>query len=117
VVIRFLEALAAATPGPTERADPPAPLSELSTAGPRPAGESTDPRADCVGRGGEQQQPPLGLRPLEFAVHDRHVELLEAIQRYRQADYTVPIAWEQELAAVRWCRDLLRFTAANGRPL
>jgi len=91
VVIRFLEALAAATPGPTERADPPAQL--------------------------EQQQPPLGLRPLEFAVHDRHVELLEAIQRYRQADYTVPIAWEQELAAVRWLRDLLRFTSANGRPL
>jgi hypothetical protein len=39
---------------------------------------------------------------------DRRTELLAAIHRYRQADYTVPEAWERELAVLRWFLDLLR---------
>jgi hypothetical protein len=54
------------------------------------------------------QRPPLGLRPLEFAVRDRRTELLAAIERYSQAGTEVPEAWKRELAEVHWALELLR---------
>ncbi|WP_254980172.1 hypothetical protein [Cyanobium sp. ATX 6A2] len=85
VVHRFLDAMHAA----------PAPAAA-------PAASHTDPPAQS------QQQPPLGLRPLEFAVHDRRTELLAAIERYGQAGTAVPEVWKRELAVVHWALDLVR---------
>lgn len=63
---------------------------------------SADPPAQHL------QRPPLGLRPLEFAVRDRRTELLAAIERYSQAGTEVPEAWKRELVVVHWALDLLR---------
>lgn len=84
VVRRFLDGLPAADP-PSQPAPP------------------VDPPAEQ-----HLRRQPLGLRPLEFAVHDRRTELLAAIERYAQAGTAVPEVWKRELAVVHWALDLLR---------
>ena len=43
------------------------------------------------------QKPPLGLRPRFIVVEHRTLEILEAMIRYVQVGYQVPIEWREEL--------------------
>lgn len=95
VVIRYLDALAA-------------PVPDLPSPPPSAAGPAAPPAAPPAQLEQKLPRPPLGLRPLEFAVIERRTELLEAIHRYRQAGYTVPEHWEHELGVVHWLVALLR---------
>jgi hypothetical protein len=42
------------------------------------------------------EEPPLGLRPRFLAEESRLIEVWEAISRYLQAGYPLPIEWIEE---------------------
>jgi len=43
------------------------------------------------------KKPPIGLKPRAFAVQDRALEIIAAMQRYVQASQPIPDEWFDEL--------------------
>lgn len=54
-------------------------------------------------------KPPLGLRPRFIALEERLSEINEAIDRYKQADMTIPSEWLDEKNAILYDLDRLSF--------
>lgn len=80
-------------------------------AAPAPAAAPAASHADLPAQ--PLQRPPLGLRPLEFAVRDRISEVRAALHRYEQAGAEPQQDWQRELVVLLWLRDQLR----RGRPV
>lgn len=53
--------------------------------------EPEDPAPEQV------EHPPLGITPRHIVEHQRSIEILEAMLRYKQANKDVPLAWLEEL--------------------
>ena len=48
-------------------------------------------------------KPPLGLIPRKLCVEKRLHEIVEAIGRYQQGQYIIPVEWFEEAAEIgRW---------------
>lgn len=45
-------------------------------------------------------RPPIGLRPLKFAMEDRIKEVEGAIERYSKAKKDIPVKWMNELTTI-----------------
>lgn len=61
---------------------------------------------------GYAEKPPLGIIPRKLCVVKRLHEIVEAIGRYNQGQYTIPVEWFEEAAEIgRW---LERNTADPG---
>jgi len=54
-------------------------------------------------------KPPLGLRPRFIALEERIREINEAIDRYREAEITIPSEWLDEKNAILYTLDRLAF--------
>ncbi len=46
----------------------------------------------------EQEKPPLGLAPIEFSIDykNRYKDVCEAIKRYWDRNYEIPVNWIKE---------------------
>lgn len=71
-------------------------LADTLSGGERIGGESTDLKPGEVAMV-EVERPPLGLRPCWLVASNRIDEIMKAMQRYTNADISVPSEWTVEL--------------------
>ena len=45
----------------------------------------------------DMSKPPIGITPRWLLDEERAIEIKQAITRYNEADYPIPIEWVQEL--------------------
>lgn len=55
---------------------------------------------------GDLKKPPLGLMPRKIFLRDRMLQIVGAIERYRESDLNIPWEWLDELCEIS--RDLLK---------
>lgn len=48
----------------------------------------------------ELKKPPLGITPRWLLDEERAIEIEQAIMRYNEVDYPIPVEWIQELNEV-----------------
>ena len=48
----------------------------------------------------EVKKPPIGITPRWLLDEERAIEIEQAIARYNEADYSIPVEWIQELNEV-----------------